>query len=83
MSPRVTRSFDRNAVPESPSQTPNTPRRTSSPLGSVDATSASPQPDIKIFYRMIGECYVHRMMNGEAIDYQSIQALPKVVFEIR
>jgi hypothetical protein len=43
----------------------------------------TPRADAKVFYKLIGECYVHRMMNGEAVDYQSVEKLPKAIFEIR
>jgi hypothetical protein len=42
-----------------------------------------PESDHTVFYRLIGECYVHRMMNGEAIDYQNVAKLPRILFEIR
>lgn len=35
------------------------------------------------FYQLIGECYVHGMMNGEAISAQSDKNLKKQLFEIR
>ena len=42
-----------------------------------------PVHDEKVFYRLIGECYVHRMMRGEAIEHQTVRRLPSVLFEIR
>jgi len=42
-----------------------------------------PESDHRVFYKLIGECYVHEMMNGEAIDYQSVEKLPRILFEIR
>jgi len=35
------------------------------------------------FYKMIGECYVHGMMRGEAIEHQNVERLEDVIFEIR
>jgi hypothetical protein len=35
------------------------------------------------FYQLIGECYVHGMMNGEAISVHSNERLRKELFEIR
>jgi hypothetical protein len=42
-----------------------------------------PKSQQQLFYQLIGECYVHKMMNGEAIDYQKVQKLPRELFEIR
>jgi hypothetical protein len=42
-----------------------------------------PSRNHEVFYRLIGECYVHRMMRGEAIDYQALEKLPSAIFEIR
>jgi hypothetical protein len=38
-----------------------------------------------VFYQLIGECYVHGMMNGEALDLQAANAktMNRVLFEIR
>jgi Heterokaryon incompatibility protein (HET) len=35
------------------------------------------------FYRLVGECYVHGMMNGEAIKRQNEEHIPQQVFELR
>jgi hypothetical protein len=35
------------------------------------------------YYRLVGECYVHGMMNGEAIKRQNEEHLPQQVFELR
>jgi Heterokaryon incompatibility protein (HET) len=54
---------------------------TSAPLSRrIDET---PKREFKVFYKMIGECYVHGMMNGEAIDHQNVGDLPRTIFEIR
>ena len=51
---------------------------------SQDVTQqTSVEHDDKVFYRLIGECYVHRMMRGEAIEHQVERHLPSVLFEIR
>lgn len=34
-------------------------------------------------YTLLGECYIHGMMDGEAIQYQNEWGLPSTVFEIR
>ena len=34
-------------------------------------------------YRFVGECYVHGMMNGEAIKLQNEEHIPQQVFELR
>ena len=34
-------------------------------------------------YEFLGECYVHGMMDGEAMAYQNTQAIPARVFELR
>jgi len=39
--------------------------------------------DPSMYYELIGECYVHGMMDGEAIDYGSKHGLEREVFEIR
>jgi hypothetical protein len=35
------------------------------------------------YYRLVGECYIHGMMNGEAIKRQNEEHLPQQVFELR
>jgi hypothetical protein len=35
------------------------------------------------YYRLVGESYVHGMMNGEAIKRQNEEDLPRFVFELR
>jgi hypothetical protein len=35
------------------------------------------------YYRLFGECYVHGMMNGEAIALQNKRSQLQQVFEIR
>ena len=35
------------------------------------------------YYRLVGECYVHGIMNGEAINLQKEQKLADQVFELR
>ena len=34
-------------------------------------------------YKLLGECYIHGMMDGEALAYQNDNAIPATVFEIR
>jgi hypothetical protein len=67
---------------DGPSTAQTTPMHNSSaPLRRrIDET---PERDFKVFYKMIGECYVHGMMNGEAIDHQNVEDLPRTIFEIR
>lgn len=36
-----------------------------------------------VYYRLLGECYVHGMMNGEAIHYQNEKGIKQEIFEIR
>jgi hypothetical protein len=64
-----------------PDSRQTTPKRT----GSMPATHIDPPPesDDTVFYQLIGECYVHGMMNGEAIDHQNVEELPRTIFEIR
>jgi hypothetical protein len=35
------------------------------------------------FYTMFGECYIHGMMDGEAMAYQNENGIPTTVFELR
>jgi hypothetical protein len=35
------------------------------------------------YYEMLGECYVHGMMDGEAMAHQNDKEVPPTVFEIR
>ena len=37
----------------------------------------------KYYYHFEGECYIHGMMNGEAIELQNEKKIPAEVFEIR
>jgi hypothetical protein len=41
-----------------------------------------PRPNPK-YYRLFGECYVHGMMNGEAIAIQNAKEIKPQVFELR
>jgi len=36
-----------------------------------------------VYYEFFGECYVHGMMDGEAIKYQNDKQVPKTIFELR
>lgn len=36
-----------------------------------------------LYYQLLGECYVHGMMDGEAMLYQNEESIASVVFEIR
>jgi len=38
---------------------------------------------VNFYYRFVGECYVHGMMNGEAIKLQNERIIPTQVFELR
>jgi hypothetical protein len=40
-------------------------------------------PRAKYYYRIIGECYIHGMMEGEAIEWQNQRRIKSEVFEIR
>jgi hypothetical protein len=65
---------------------PDSQQTTSMPNDSMPTNGPvveSPESDHRVFYKLIGECYVHGMMNGEAIDYQSVEKLPRTLFEIR
>jgi hypothetical protein len=35
------------------------------------------------FYELLGDCYVHGMMDGEAVDFQEKNCIQPVVFELR
>jgi len=35
------------------------------------------------YYEMMGECYVHGMMDGEAMAHQNNEGILTTVFEIR
>jgi hypothetical protein len=37
----------------------------------------------EIFYELLGECYVHGMMDGEAIEFQKENDIEPMVFELR
>ncbi|KAI1662972.1 hypothetical protein F4813DRAFT_395007 [Daldinia decipiens] len=49
------------------------------PSPNIHAVQKPLKSDPKIFYQLIGECYVDGMMNGEALS----RLLPSVLFEIR
>ena len=36
-----------------------------------------------IYYKLIGECYVHGMMDGEAFTYKPKSRTPEQAFELR
>jgi hypothetical protein len=42
-----------------------------------------PPPQQKYFWRMIGECYVHGMMDGEAIAWQNEEEVKPEIFDLR
>lgn len=73
----------RNAIPPAAtdSQRSTTPRHTREL--STGAVSEPPEGDDTIFYKSIGKCYVHRMMKGKAMSYQSTERLPRILFELR
>jgi hypothetical protein len=39
--------------------------------------------DRHFWYEFIGECYVHSMMDGEAINYQDRNGIEPTIFELR
>ena len=39
--------------------------------------------DGEYYYEMLGECYIHGMMDGEAMAHQNNEGIPTTVFEIR
>lgn len=39
--------------------------------------------DVDYFYEFVGECYVHGMMDGEAIEHQNQHVIKAQVFELR
>ncbi|KAF7511417.1 hypothetical protein GJ744_004606 [Endocarpon pusillum] len=39
--------------------------------------------DGRWYYEMLGECYIHGMMDGEAMAHQNDKEIPPAVFEIR
>lgn len=79
--------FDSSSEPQATagaSRTPTTPvRRTTSHYEDAEPSAPAPTTDRNVFYRLIGECYIHRMMRGEAIDHQVENKLPSILFEIR
>jgi hypothetical protein len=84
LSPELGRTFGRQSTTESfeVDSRQTTPKR----IGSMPASNHVDQPpesNDKVFYQMIGECYVHGMMNGEAIDHQNVEELQRTIFEIR
>jgi hypothetical protein len=44
---------------------------------------ASLGDDSRWWYQMFGECYIHGMMDGEAMAHQNNEGIPTTVFEIR
>jgi hypothetical protein len=60
-----------------------TPPKLSSSMPASSHVDQPPESDESVFYQMIGECYVHGMMNGEAVDHQNVEELRKTIFEIR
>ena len=40
-------------------------------------------PRAKYYYRIVGECYIHGMMEGEAIEWQNQRRIKSEIFEIR
>lgn len=41
------------------------------------------EPRASYYYRIVGECYIHGMMEGEAIEWQNQHGIKSEVFEIR
>ena len=39
--------------------------------------------DDKYWYEFLGECYIHGMMDGEAMAHQNDKGTPAQVFELR
>jgi hypothetical protein len=53
-------------------------RRSPKPTGSGQARRSN-----ACYYELIGPCYVHGMMNGEAIEFQNEKQIKAEVFELR
>jgi hypothetical protein len=41
------------------------------------------ESDRHFWYNFIGECYLHSMMDGEAINYQDRNGIEPTIFELR
>jgi len=52
-------------------------------LQSDKAISVRKLNERNVYYQLLGECYVHGMMNGEAIFYQNDSGIKQEIFEIR
>lgn len=57
------------------------PVTTSSATVMLDANSFGPANTY--YFELIGECYVHGMMNGDAIGWQNEKGIKPMVFELR
>lgn len=53
------------------------------PDGVSNPESPHSDEDKQFWYEFKGECYVHSMMDGEAIKYQNQREIPSRVFELR
>lgn len=53
------------------------------PLERTPSTESASEKDEDYWYEFIGECYVHGMMDGEAIKYQNQNEVRARIFELR
>ena len=54
------------------------------PMAATAPQDPKPKPpEQKYFWRMIGECYVHGMMDGEAIAWQNEKEVRPEIFDLR
>ena len=54
--------------------------------GLLDQATPAPLPETdthRYYYQVIGECYVHGMMNGEGLEIQNEMEIKRTVFELR
>ena len=43
----------------------------------------SDKEDRRYWYELIGECYIHEIMDGDAITYQKTHGIGSIIFELR
>jgi hypothetical protein len=82
---------EQQPTPPEPNSTPNEAVAATANGNTTGATlpvsapqNPKPQPpEQKYFWRMVGECYVHGMMDGEAIAWQNEEEVKPEIFDLR
>jgi len=58
-------------------------RKAESQDRAVFPRNLSDKEDCRYWYELMGECYIHEIMDGDAITYQKTHGIGSIIFELR